>query len=179
MVESGNFSTICPPLVVHFLQFKYNHHYEKVLHSVVVLNSFIAFITVCSNLLVTWTISTTRSLHSPSYFLILGLSISDFIVGGFVQTTYCVNKFFELKRSVAQFCSSGLVYISSSTVVGIVSFLFLTAITADRFLAVHLHLRYKEIVTTKRYGVVIAVIWLSSIIIGIIRVLALNRATVV
>jgi hypothetical protein len=55
----------------------------------------------------------------------------------------------------------------------------LTVITTDRFLAVHLHLRYKELVTNNRYGIAIAFIWVCSITVGVIRVLTLNQTAVV
>jgi hypothetical protein len=46
----------------------------------------------------------------------------------------------------------------------------LTAITVDRFLAVHLHLRYQELVTTKRYGVTLTCIWINTVVFFVIRV---------
>ena len=42
------------------------------------------------------------------------------------------------------------------------SFLGVTALTADRFLAIHLHLRYQELVTRRRVVAVVTSIWLFS-----------------
>ena len=44
-----------------------------------------------------------------------------------------------------------------------------TALCADRFLAIHLHLRYQEFVTHKRVAAVVASIWVTSALISLIR----------
>ena len=46
------------------------------------------------------------------------------------------------------------------------SFIGVTALTADRFLAIHLHLRYQELVTHRRVVAVVISIWLLSAIIS-------------
>jgi len=43
------------------------------------------------------------------------------------------------------------------------SFLGVLAISVDRFLAIHLHLRYQELVTRKRVVAVVISIWLLSV----------------
>lgn len=54
------------------------------------------------------------------------------------------------------------------------SFGNLTAITLDRFLAVHLHLRYNELVTVKRNTMSLVAIWIFSLVACLIR-LAVNH----
>ena len=44
-----------------------------------------------------------------------------------------------------------------------------TALCADRFLAIHLHLRYQELVTYQRVAAVVASIWVTSALISLIR----------
>ena len=43
-----------------------------------------------------------------------------------------------------------------------VSFLSVVAVSIDRFMAIHLHLRYQELVTHKRVVAVVISIWLFS-----------------
>ena len=43
------------------------------------------------------------------------------------------------------------------------SFFGVVAVSVDRFLAIHLHLRYQELVTHKRVVVVVISIWLLSV----------------
>ena len=44
-----------------------------------------------------------------------------------------------------------------------------TALCADRFLAIHLHLRYQELVTYKRIAIAVILIWVISALISLIR----------
>ena len=44
-----------------------------------------------------------------------------------------------------------------------------TALCADRFLAIHLHLRYQELVTYKRLATVVVSIWVITALISLIR----------
>ena len=46
------------------------------------------------------------------------------------------------------------------------SFFGVTALTADRFLAIHLHLRYQELVTHRRVVAVVTLIWLLGAILS-------------
>ena len=44
-----------------------------------------------------------------------------------------------------------------------------TALSVDRFLAIYLHLRYQELVTSKRVAAVVVSIWVTSALISLIR----------
>ena len=46
----------------------------------------------------------------------------------------------------------------------------ITALCAERFLAIHLHLRYQELVTCKRLAAVVVSIWVISAVISLIRI---------
>jgi len=48
---------------------------------------------------------------------------------------------------------------------GTASFFGVVAVSVDRFLAIHLHLRYQELVTHKRVVAVVTSIWLISVFI--------------
>ena len=54
------------------------------------------------------------------------------------------------------------VFFVTSTFFCFASFLGVTALTADRFLAISLHLRYQELVTRRRVVAVVTSIWLFS-----------------
>ena len=47
------------------------------------------------------------------------------------------------------------------------SFLGVVAVSVDRFLAIHLHLRYQELVTHKRVVAVVIVIWVLSVFLSL------------
>ena len=58
------------------------------------------------------------------------------------------------------------------------SFLTVTAIAIDRFLAISLHLRYQELVTPKRIIIALMCLWLSSAIAAFIFISENNRIVV-
>ena len=97
--------------------------------------------------------------------LFLSLSLSDLAVGMFSQLTLAVVFKMALTKNfnLDVLCPLTLtvfyltVYLLSS-----VSFMNVTAIAVDRLLAVSLHLRYQELVTSKRVMIALAAIWLSS-----------------
>lgn len=164
----------CSSMQLYFVNIPQDTHYHNILRVFIFINALVAVIAICCNFIVIYTISRTPSLQKPSYFLILGLAVSDFGVGLFSQPTYAVNKFAELTGRVSVFCTTGKIFSSSAIVFTVISFFTLSAITADRFLAVQLHLRYQEIVTTRRCFVVIILIWISGVLISLARMLALG-----
>lgn len=134
--------------------------------AVIVINTFVAITSTCSNSLVVWTFYRTSSLRTPSNLLILGLAMSDLVIGVFAQPNYCLSKYFELIQDIPRFCLTRDIKNTTMATFGNISLLFITAIITDRFLAMELHLRYQEFVTTKRYVVVMALIWFYSFLLG-------------
>ncbi|CAH3024002.1 unnamed protein product, partial [Porites evermanni] len=64
------------------------------------------------------------------------------------------------------------VYSLFGYLLGVASLLGITALTVDRFLAIHLHLRYQELVTHKRVVAVVISVWVWC---SCISLFALNR----
>ena len=60
---------------------------------------------------------------------------------------------------------NGFLIVSSS--VAAASFFGVVALSVDRFLAIHLHLRYQELVTHKRVVAVVIVIWVLSVFLSL------------
>jgi len=128
----------------------------------IVLNGLIALTAVAFNLIVIFTIARTSSLQSSSNILVLGLAVSDLITGIVSQPMYCVLRFLEIQDKVETLCELDPIYNSVVWLVSPMTLLSLTAITADRFLAIKLHLRYNAIVTKKRTSLVVTLIFVSS-----------------
>ena len=86
----------------------------------------------------------TPSLRSPSVIFLCNLAVSDLLVGLVVQPVYIVEQMVrivpKLQEAVGamRFAGCG---VSLST---------MTAITVDRFLALHYHLQYPNLMTTSR-----------------------------
>ena len=99
----------------------------------------------------------TSSLPKPLKTLLLSLADSDLGVGLLAQPLYIariVNPTYFLK-AVLKIIDFWLVD---------VSFFLVVAISVDRFLAIHLQLRYQELVTHKRVISVVISIWILSLL---------------
>jgi hypothetical protein len=167
-----NWTSLCPPLITYFLHSARNYHYDIFLISAFALNAMTAILASRSNFVVIYTILRTASLQTPSNILILGLAVSEFCSSVIPLPFFSLYKLFEYKRDAASYCLAGMVYITSGTTLALISFITLTAITADRFLAVKLHLRYQELVTTKRYVITLILIWVICLSAVVLRMFA-------
>ncbi|XP_068710232.1 histamine H2 receptor-like [Montipora foliosa] len=131
-----------------------------------VVNCVSALATIVINSLVLLTIRRTVTLHSPSNTLLFSLAMSDFGVGVIVQPLYFAYILGKLNRNKYYFCNAGIATEVCANALCIISLLTVTAVSIDRYLALKLHLRYKEIITIQRVTVVIGIIWLVGSIIG-------------
>lgn len=115
------------------------------------LNIPFCLVAVAGNSLVLASFTKNRLLISPSNVILIGLAVSDLCVGLIVQPLYIAwrfNQFFSkdnwgkgILDSLALFLFCALCSFS---------FLTITALSVDRYLALHLHLRYRELVTVRR-----------------------------
>ena len=129
-----------------------------------VLNAALIVVSIVSNALVLTTIIRTPSIRSRQMIMLCSLAVSDILVGLIAQPIYCallLTKAYDLYHV--------------STVIGYslcgVSFLTITAITVDRFLALHYHLNYASLVTERRVKYTLIIIWLFSLLITGFRLL--------
>ena len=126
------------------------------------INGLCSPFAVIANFLVVFVIARNGALHTPSNVLLACLAFSDLLVGLVVQPCYVV---FRLLENILHFVPCGLrvVYSESFWVCYGVSFLTLSAISFERYIALRLHLRYKELITTERVLKVAIGIWLLDI----------------
>ena len=107
-------------------------------------------------------ISRNTSLQTPSNVLLACQSFSDFLVGLLVQPSYGAFRLIENTNHFVP-CGLGILYSESFWICYGVSFLTLSAISFERYTALRLHLRYKEVVTSERVLKVVVGIWLLDI----------------
>ena len=96
--------------------------------------------------------------------LLLRLPASDLGVGLIVQSLYIVRLVMiigEETQTQTYKIIEHMVLITGN-LFSYVSFLGVVALAAERFLAIHFHLRYQEIVTRKRVVTLMISIWISS-----------------
>ena len=134
-----------------------------------VFNAFSSYTAITLNTVTIYAM-TNVSLPKPLKTLLLSLAVSDLGVGLTVQPLHIAILLMKLEPNRTFTAFLVLLYLLSYA-----SFLGVTALTLDRFLAIHLHLRYNELVTHKRVVAVVILIWIFSAILSSIRLLVPGR----
>ncbi|XP_031563368.1 5-hydroxytryptamine receptor-like [Actinia tenebrosa] len=128
-----------------------------------VFNFVFAISAVVGNFFVLYSIIKTPSLHKPSSFLICNLAVTDLATGLLVQPLYVIYKIAEMNGLVDMSCYCGVVVNMLANLFSGMSFMTVTCISIDRYLALYLHLRYVAVVTTQRVVKIITMFWLIGI----------------
>ena len=127
-----------------------------------IFNSFLSYTAVMLNCVAIYAIRKTSLLPRTLKTLLLSLAVSDVGVGLVGQPFYTSLLVKWLQQNNPG-CMIYMVFLFVVNVFSFASFLDVVAISVDRFLAIHLHLRYLELVTHKRVIAVVISIWLLSV----------------
>ena len=113
------------------------------------------------NIVTIYAIHKTATMPKTLKTLLLSLACSDVAVGLFIQPLYT---FFLINwlRLDNPGCNTQQVLTMLGYLFSTASFHGVVAVSVDRFLAVHLHLRYHELVTHRRVVLVVIGIWVYS-----------------
>ena len=139
-----------------------------------VVNAFLCFTAILLNILTIHAIRKTSSLPKPLKTLLLSLAVSDIGVGLLVHPLYVPILVMEMEEKTNDnptFNKTYLAYLNQSNLFSFASFFGVVALSADRFLAIHLHLRYQELVTHKRVVAVVISVWAFSAVLASVRLL--------
>ena len=119
-----------------------------------IFNNFMTYTSIMLNIVTIYAIHKTSAMAKTLKTLLLSLAFSDLAVGLFSQPlyTFFLVKCLQLDNLN---CNTYQVLSISGFLFSAVSFLGVVAVSVDRFLAVHLHLRYQELVTYMRVVVVV------------------------
>ena len=128
-----------------------------------VFNSFLSYTCIMLNIVTIHAIRRTSSLPNPLKTLLLSLAISDVVGVGFLGQPFYISFLVKWLQHNNPACYTQLIVSVIVFVFFLASFLGVVAISVDRFLAIHLHLRYQELVTHKRVVVVVISIWVLSV----------------
>ena len=121
-----------------------------------VVNAPLMLISILGNALVLVAIIRTPSIRStPHVIMLCSLAVSDFLVGLIAQPFYIAEQLTNDRYvyQVSVMIGSSLCGVSLWTI---------TAITVDRFLALHYHMRYATLVSESRVKYSLIIIWLIS-----------------
>ena len=118
-----------------------------------VLNAPLMLTSIIGNSLVLAAVWKTPSIRSTSMIILCSLAVSDLLVGLLVQPLYIAD---ELTKDLSLlYRVSGMIgfYVCG------VSFGTMTAISVDRLVALHYHMRYASLMTEFRIKFIVGMIW--------------------
>ena len=117
-----------------------------------VLNAPLMLTSIIGNSLVLAAVSKTPSIRSTSMIMLCSLAVSDLLVGFVVQPLYIAD---ELTKDLLLYRVSGMIgfYVCG------VSFGTMTAISVDRLMALHYHMRYSSLMTERRVKFIVGMLW--------------------
>ena len=127
-----------------------------------VINGFSSFTAITSNLITIYAIRKTSSLPKPLKTLLLSLAFSDLGVGLLVQPFYTVLIIDQLQGNNRN-CTTITAFTIVMSLFSVTSFLGVMLLIVDRFLAIHLHLRYQEVVTHNRVVAAVILMWVFGL----------------
>ena len=133
-----------------------------------IFNAIISASATAGNLLIILSILRSSTLHSTANFLLLGLSLSDFGVGVMVEPLYVTVLIMRYQRLPLN-CTLVAIYNVSSSFLVVISMFTVTAISMDRYLAIHFHLRYPQFVTLKKVIYLQITLWAASALLTLTR----------
>ena len=138
-------------------------HTRKTLENIVIINCIVnaplMLTSILGNCLVFIAIWRTVSLRSPSIMFICSLTVSDLLVGLIVQPLYIANllitvRLLKILSSMTAFAACG------------VSLGTMAAISFDRYLALHYHMRYTAIMTSFRAIFALIATWMTTFLLS-------------
>lgn len=115
-------------------------------------------------ILATWLTPPLR--YKPKNILLCLLAVSDFFVGFSSQPSLVVAEISLILGQTEQYCYAVFIHFYTSWMFSGISFLTLSAIIIERYLALRFHLRYTELITATRVisaAVIYWAIWVTSI----------------
>ncbi|XP_037835733.1 melanocyte-stimulating hormone receptor [Kryptolebias marmoratus] len=126
----------------------------------------LGLISLVENILVILAIIKNRNLHSPMYYFICCLAVSDMLVSvsNVVETVFMLltdHGLLDVHPGMLRHLDNVIDVMICSSVVSSLS--FLCTIAADRYVTIFYALRYHSIMTTQRAVAIIAVVWLASV----------------
>lgn len=138
-------------------------HTNKTLRNIVIINCVVnaplMLTSILGNCLVFIAIWRTVSLRSPSMMFICSLAVADLLVGLIVQPLYIANllitvRLLKILSSMTAFAACG------------VSLGTMAAISFDRYLALHYHMRYTAIITSSRAISALIATWVTTFLLS-------------
>ena len=126
-----------------------------------IFNTFLTYTGIMLNIVTIYAIRKTSTLAKSLKTLIVSLAVSDFGVG-FLVTPFYTSLLVSWLHQNDPSCFTYMMFNITGKLFSLASFLSVVAVSVDRFLPVHFHLRYQELVIHKRVVAVVISVWVLS-----------------
>lgn len=138
----------------------YSQFFPKTYMAILIINGLICLPTIVGNFAIILGICITPSLQTVSNVLLIGLASCDIGVGLLVPPLNIARIILKLHGSpFNNWCIVQVPYTFFGVMFCGVSFLTVAGFTIDKYLALHWHLRYATIVTTRRVFFILLSFW--------------------
>ena len=129
-----------------------------------IFNVSLFYAAIALNIITIQALRKTSSLPRTLKTLLLSLAASDLGVGLLVHPLFVGHLIIQIQRNTSDNAYDTVLTIFEThmALLSFASFFGVVAITVDRFLAIHLHLRYQELVTHKRLIAVVISTWVIT-----------------
>ena len=132
-----------------------------------VFNAYLSYTATMLNIVAIYAIRKTSSLSKNLKTLLLSQAVSDFGVGLLVQPMVVAQAMNSKRNSETRLIPTKLLIFATNLFIFATLF-SVTALCADRFLAIRLNLRYQELVTHQRVVAAVISIWVISTLISLL-----------
>lgn len=143
-------------------------NYQSLGTAISIVNGFFSPVTVLTNLLILLALWKTLSLQSASNIFVASLALADLCVGLFLQPTLVFINFAAHHVSTQALCVVLQFHMFLAYLFTALSLGTLTYLSIERSIALHWHLRYYEIVTTKKVTVTVIQFWVFQFLMSTI-----------
>ena len=127
------------------------------------------------NGIVTLTTLKTPSLQKPSFVLLSCAALADSLTGFLAQPIAMASFAAKLRRQFSIACRLDVIKECLGWLFGGISVSILALLSVERYLALHLGMRYRSVVTVKRVLLIVAVFWVSLLMLGILRFVVVSN----
>ena len=146
-----------------------------------VLNILLTFTAIVLNSVTIQALRKASSLSKPLRTLLLSLTFTDLGVGLLCHPFNIAFLIKWLRQEMESYptCAAYTAFTFITNSLSKASFFGIAALSVDRFLAIHLHLRYQELVTHRRVVAVVVFMWIFSVVFTLFRLLVTTDITYV
>ena len=157
----GTSDSFCGPTSTHY--YPAAQQFPKSIYIFAcVINVLGSVTTTLGNIMILFALRKCHSIHSPSKALLCSLALTDLVVGVAVLPLFTVYYLTIILEMPTYFCVIAVIYGRMASFVVAVSLATIAAIAIDRYLAFHLRLQYRQLVTLRRVVCVLVALWTGS-----------------